>query len=49
VAGAPDQVRKKVSVYSELADSLALSWPEHLLPRDEVEAYREAVLEVFGR
>jgi probable F420-dependent oxidoreductase len=51
VAGTPDQVRKKVSLYSELADSLALSWPSASggLPRDEEEAYREAVLDVFGR
>ena len=49
VAGTPDHVRKKVSIYGELADSLALSWPEHFLPSDEVEAYREAVLDLFGR
>jgi hypothetical protein len=49
VAGTPDLVRKKVGIYGELADSVALSWPEHFLPRDEVEAYREAVLDLFGR
>ena len=49
VAGTPDHVRKKVSICSELADSVALSWPEHFLPSDEVEAYREAVLDLFGR
>jgi len=48
-AGTPDQVRKRVGIHGELADSLALSWPEHFLPRDEVEAYREAVLDIFGR
>jgi probable F420-dependent oxidoreductase len=49
VAGTPDLVRKRVGIYGELADSVALSWPEHFLPRDEVEAYREAVLDLFGR
>ena len=49
VAGPPGLVRKKVGIYGELADSVALSWPEHFLPRDEVEAYREAVLDLFGR
>jgi len=48
VAGTPDHVRKKLGIYGELADSLALSSPEHFLPVDEVEAYREAVLDVFG-
>lgn len=49
VAGTPDHVRKRVSIYGELADSVALSWPEHFLPPDEAAAYREAILEVFGR
>ncbi len=48
-AGTPDHVRKRVSIYGDLADSVALSWPEHLLPRDQVEACREAILDVFGR
>jgi probable F420-dependent oxidoreductase len=49
VAGTPDHARKKVAIYGELADSLALSWPEHFLPRDQVETYRDAILDVFGR
>jgi probable F420-dependent oxidoreductase len=48
IAGAPDHVRKKASICSEVADSLALSWPEHFLPSEQVETYREAVIELFG-
>ena len=49
VAGTVDQVRKKVGLYGEVADSIALSWPEQFLPAEEAQAYREAVLAVFGR
>jgi hypothetical protein len=31
-----------------VADSLALSWPEHFLSGEQVEAYREAVIDLFG-
>ncbi len=47
-AGDADRVRKKVSLYGEMADSMALSWPEHLIPTEQTEAYREAVVSVFG-
>ncbi len=50
VAGTPDYVRKKISICGEVADSVALSWPSASggLPNDQVETYREAVIELFG-
>ena len=48
-AGDVDHVRKKVLLYGEMADSIALSWPEALIPSEQAEAYREAILSVFGR
>jgi alkanesulfonate monooxygenase SsuD/methylene tetrahydromethanopterin reductase-like flavin-dependent oxidoreductase (luciferase family) len=47
-AGTPDEVRRKVSEYSALADSVILSPPDQLLPSAETERYRHAIIETFG-
>lgn len=49
VAGTPDQVRRKLAAYAELADSICLSPPDQLIDPQESEAYRERLLATFGR
>lgn len=49
LAGRPEDVRKGLSAYAPLADSLCLAPPEQLLPPEQTEAFREALLETFGR
>ena len=48
LAGTIDDVRRNLAPYGDLADSLCLTPPDQLLPPEESEAYREAILESFG-
>ncbi|MFQ5879391.1 MAG: LLM class flavin-dependent oxidoreductase [Dehalococcoidia bacterium] len=48
VAGTPDQVRRQVARYAELADSIALCGPTHFVADDEAEAYQQAIFELFA-
>ncbi len=48
LAGTPDEVRGKLALYAQLADSLCLVPPEQLISLQEADAYRQAILEVFG-
>jgi probable F420-dependent oxidoreductase len=49
VVGTPDEVRKKLAAYGELADSICLTPPDQLIDPGESQAYREALLSTFGR
>ncbi len=49
VAGTPDEARRKLAPYSELADSVCLQPPDQLLDPSQTEAYRQALLTTFGR
>ena len=48
VVGTPDEARKRVAAYGELADSICLSPPDQLIDPGETGAYREALLATFG-
>lgn len=48
-AGTPDQVRRKVARYAELADSLALCGPTHFVAGDEAEAYMQGIFDLFAQ
>jgi alkanesulfonate monooxygenase SsuD/methylene tetrahydromethanopterin reductase-like flavin-dependent oxidoreductase (luciferase family) len=48
LAGPPDDVRKRLAAYGELADSICLSPPDQLIDPRETETYREALLATFG-
>jgi hypothetical protein len=47
-AGPIDDVRRKVSEYQDLADTVILSPPDQLVDPTESEAYRQALIEAFG-
>lgn len=49
VAGTPDEVRKRVAAYDEVADVVKFNPPPYYLGEAEVSAYQERVLETFGR
>lgn len=48
VAGTPDEVRRRLAAYSDLADSICLSPPDQLIDPGDTEVYREALLAIFG-
>ena len=48
VVGAPDEARRKLEAYAELADSICLTPPDQLIDPAETEAYRQALLATFG-
>ncbi len=49
VAGTPDEVRRKVAPYLELADTICLTPPDQLIDPAESDRYRETLIETFGR
>jgi probable F420-dependent oxidoreductase len=48
VAGTPDEARKQLAAYSELADSICLQPPDQLIDPSETESYRRALVATFG-
>lgn len=48
VAGTPDDVRRRVAPYLDLADSICLTAPDQLIDPEESRAYREAIMATFG-
>jgi len=48
VAGAPDDARRRLAPYMELADSICLTPPDQLMEPSETERYREALLATFA-
>ncbi len=48
VVGTPDETRRRLAAYRELADSICLSPPDQLIDPGESQAYREALLAAFG-
>ncbi len=48
VAGTPDDARRKLAPYLELADSICLTPPDQLVDPKEAREYREALLSTFG-
>ncbi len=48
VAGTPDDVRRKMAAYADLADTICLTPPDQLIDPQESAAYREALLAAFG-
>jgi probable F420-dependent oxidoreductase len=48
VAGPPDEVKRKVGAYAQLADSICLSPPDQLIEPEQTELYREALLTTFA-
>jgi len=48
VVGTPDEARRKLAPYVELADSSCLTPPDQLVAPEEAAAYREALVGVFG-
>jgi alkanesulfonate monooxygenase SsuD/methylene tetrahydromethanopterin reductase-like flavin-dependent oxidoreductase (luciferase family) len=48
VAGRPDEVKRRVAAYAQLADSICLSPPDQLIAPAETERYREALLATFA-
>lgn len=48
VAGTPDEARRGLAAYGELADSLCLQPPDQLVDPGETEEYRRALLATFG-
>jgi alkanesulfonate monooxygenase SsuD/methylene tetrahydromethanopterin reductase-like flavin-dependent oxidoreductase (luciferase family) len=48
VAGSPEEARRKLEAYAELADSICLMPPDQLIDPTETEAYRQALLATFG-
>ncbi len=49
VVGTPDEARRKLAAYGDLADSICLTPPDQLIDPAETERYREALLTTFGR
>jgi alkanesulfonate monooxygenase SsuD/methylene tetrahydromethanopterin reductase-like flavin-dependent oxidoreductase (luciferase family) len=49
LAGTAADVRRKLEAYADLADSLCLTPPDQLIPLEESEVYRQAILTTFGR
>ena len=48
VAGPPEEARRKLEAYAELADSICLAPPDQLIDPAETGAYRQALLATFG-
>jgi probable F420-dependent oxidoreductase len=48
VAGTPDEARRALAEYGELADSLCLQPPDQLIDSAETDEYRAALLATFG-
>jgi probable F420-dependent oxidoreductase len=48
VAGAPDDARRRLAPYMELADSICLAPPDQLIEPAETDRYREALLATFA-
>ncbi len=48
VAGTPDEAKREMEAYAELADSICLTPPDQLIDPAETEAYRQALLATFG-
>jgi probable F420-dependent oxidoreductase len=49
VVGTPDDARRKLAPYTELADSICLTPPDQLVPPEQAAGYRQALVEVFGK
>ena len=49
VVGTPDEARRKLAPYLDLADSICLTPPDQIIAPDEANAYRQALLATFGR
>ncbi|MFQ5471769.1 MAG: LLM class flavin-dependent oxidoreductase [Dehalococcoidia bacterium] len=49
IAGTPDDARRKLEPYFEYADTICLTPPDQMVPRESVQAYRNALIETFGR
>jgi probable F420-dependent oxidoreductase len=48
VVGTPEEARRQLTPYAELADSICLTPPDQLVPPDEAAGYRGALVEAFG-
>jgi alkanesulfonate monooxygenase SsuD/methylene tetrahydromethanopterin reductase-like flavin-dependent oxidoreductase (luciferase family) len=48
VAGVPDDARRRLAPYMELADSICLAPPDQLIEPTETDRYREALLATFA-
>ena len=48
VVGTPDEVRRKLAAYGDLADSICLTQPDQLIDPGEAQVYREALLATFA-
>jgi hypothetical protein len=48
VAGRPDEVKRRVAAYAQLADSICLSPPDQLIEPAETDRYRDALLATFA-
>jgi probable F420-dependent oxidoreductase len=48
VAGPPDEARRRLGPYMELADSICLAPPDQLIEPAETDCYREALLATFA-
>ena len=48
VAGTPEEARKKLGVYADLADTICLTPPDQLIDPQESNEYREVLLATFG-
>ena len=49
IAGTVDDARRKIEAYLEFADTVCLTPPDQMVPRDSVRAYRQSLIEAFGR
>jgi probable F420-dependent oxidoreductase len=48
VAGPPDEARRRIASYLEVADSICLTPPDQLIDVEETVRYRQALVEAFG-
>ena len=48
VAGRPDEVKRRVEAYAQLADSICLSPPDQLIEPAETDRYRESLMTTFA-
>ncbi len=48
VVGTPDEARRKLAVYADLADTICLTPPDQLIDPRQSGEYREALLATFG-
>ena len=49
IAGTADDARRKIESYLEFADTVCLTPPDQMVPRESVRAYRQTLIETFGR